>query len=432
VPAIADRRDGEMSVWSSRLSKQYHLDLPADVVAWFDGELWKECSETGFGQPVEPAQLLDSNSSRLWGGLMLPDTLPILDNGCGDVLCLRFNSNGTVSEVVRWEHEGGNWTPFGTSLCEALLLDAALTLMEEPLNDREHRLEDIGYAGWALECLEGVSQQSSIRQILSKEHALPVMGLLEAGVAETAVRRVLCQHCCTSGLQRHCRASGGNLLATKLGVPMPVFSQWLFDTGLIPKEMERNLAKATRMSFDDLSRQDWCGAVGHAERVVALRTDLSWPFAVLGWAAERQGDLTAAIKHYSAGLPALGTTSDFTESWEKIEPGQMMKFVVARLRELCDSLPPEVLENDYFKAVMGSKHSKDFFERVRQYWCERGALAEREGRYGDAYESYYGAGWDILVLDDMDQILDCLVRNAEAAGWLALASIASQHRQNLL
>jgi hypothetical protein len=153
---------------------------------------------------------------------------------------------------------------------------------------------------------------------------------------------------------------------------------------------------------------------------------------VLGWAAERQGDLTAAIKYYSAGLPALGTTSDFTEYWGKIEPRQMMKFVVTRLRELRESLPAEVLENDYFKVVMGSKHSRDFFEPVRRYWCERGALAEREGRYGDAYESYYGAGWDILVLDDMDQILDCIIRNAEAAGWPTLASIASQHRQGLL
>ena len=80
-----------MSKWSSRLSQQYHLNLPADVVAWFDGELWKERSETSFGQPVEPERLLDSDSSVLWGGQMLPDTLPILDNECGDVLSLRFN-----------------------------------------------------------------------------------------------------------------------------------------------------------------------------------------------------------------------------------------------------------------------------------------------------------------------------------------------------
>ena len=74
-----------MSNWSAKLSKKYELTLPADVVAWFDGEVWKENSETVFGQPVEPAQLLDSNASTLCGGLMLPDTLLILRNGCGDI-----------------------------------------------------------------------------------------------------------------------------------------------------------------------------------------------------------------------------------------------------------------------------------------------------------------------------------------------------------
>jgi hypothetical protein len=420
-----------MASWSSRLSKQYDVNLPADVVAWFDGELWKECSETGFGQPVEPESLLDPNSCTVWGGQMLPDTLPILDNGCGDTLCLRFNSKGTVSEIIRWLHERGNWTPYGTSLCEALLLDAAITLMEEPLDDMEHRLEDVGYAGWALDWLDGVGQPSSIQQIVSKEDALPIIGLLEADIAETAVRRVLCQRCCTSGLQRYCHAVGGNRLATKLRVQWPVFSKWLFDAALIPKKMERKLAKATRMSFDDLSQQDWSGAVLHAERVVALRTDLSWPFAVLGWAAERQGDITAAIKHYFAGLPALGTSSDFTECWETIPPGQKMKFVAERLKEFGDSLPPEVLESDYLNAFVGAKHSRGLFERVRRYWCERASLAERERRYGDAYESYYSAGWDILVFDDMGRILDGIGRNAEAAGWPALARIARQHRQGL-
>jgi hypothetical protein len=51
APAIDDRRRRNVN-WSSRLSEQYHLNLPADVVAWFDGEFWKDCSETGFGQPV--------------------------------------------------------------------------------------------------------------------------------------------------------------------------------------------------------------------------------------------------------------------------------------------------------------------------------------------------------------------------------------------
>ena len=171
-----------------------------------------------------------------------------------------------------------------------------------------------------------------------------------------------------------------------------------------------------------------------AEAVAALRSDLTWPFAVLGWAAERRGDLATAIKNYVAGLTALGTSSDFTENWGTgtFEPTQKTKFVVERLKELRDTLPPVVLENDYLKTALESKHSADFFNRVRKHWCERASLAEEAGRYADAYKYYCCAGWDIHVLDDIVSILDCMVRNAEAAGWSALASIASCHRDRSL
>jgi len=260
------------------------------------------------------------------------------------------------------------------------------------------------------------------------------VGLLEAGVAETAVRCLLSQRCLTSGLVRYCRAAGGNQLAKKLRVPWPEFSQWLFDTELVPEKKKRKLVRATRMPIDELLQQDWRGAVQEAEAVAAIRTDLTWPFAVLGWAAERQGDPATAVKHYVAGLTALGTSSDFTENWGAgaFEPTQKTKFVVERLKELRDALPAEALENDYLKTALESKHSADFFGRVRQHWCQRAALAEKEGQYADAYKYYYRAGWDIHVFDDMENILGCLARNAEAAGWPPLASIASRHRERSL
>ncbi len=417
-----------MSDWSSRVSVRFNLNLPADVVAWFDGELWKEASETGFFQPEEPESLLDPKSYTVMGGLMLPDTLPILGNGCGDVLCLLFNSRGTVSEVVRWLHEGGDWTPYGASLCEALLFDAAIALTEELSPNSDHRLEEIGFAGWALDWLESTGHQSDIRQLLRKDDGLSIMGFLEAGVAETAVHCLLCQCCLTSELLKYCQAEGGNQLATKLGVPWPEFSRWLFDTALVPEKMKRKLAKATRVPIDELFHQDWRGAVREAEAVAERRSDLTWPFAVLGWAAERQGDHVTAVERYTTGLTALGTASDFTENWGDFPP-QKTKFVVDRLKELRDALPPEVLENDFLKTALESKHGADFFHHVRKHWCDRAALAEEEGRYADAYRSYYHAGWDILVLDDIEILLDGMERNAKAAGWPALASIASHHRE---
>ncbi|MCA9094558.1 MAG: hypothetical protein KDA68_13795 [Planctomycetaceae bacterium] len=421
-----------MPSWSSILSNHFHVNLPPDVVAWFDDELWKECSETHFSVPLSPEMLLDSGSSTIWGGLMLPDTLPILHNGGGDTLSLRFNSNGSVSEVIRWEHEGGNWTPFGATLSEAILLDIALSLEEEPLVYRGIQLQDVGRVDWVLDQLEREKYSSRLRNILEQQHALSIGELLEADVAVTAVRRMLSRNCCASDLQRYCWKKGCHGLAENLGVHWFEFSQWVFDSKFIPDNMREKLAKAVGIPFADLSRHDWSGAVDHAERVVATRTDLGWPFAVLGWAAERQGDLATAVKHYAAGLTALGTSSDFTEYWEKIGPGQKRKFVVDRLMDLSDSLPEDVLENDYFRAVAGSKHSKGFFDCVRRYWSERGESAEREGRYSDAYQSYYVAGWDMLVLDDIEEILDALARNAQAAGFQALASIAIQHRKSMI
>jgi hypothetical protein len=234
----------------------------------------------------------------------------------------------------------------------------------------------------------------------------------------------------TSELLKYCHAVGRDQLATKLGVPWPDFSQWLFDTNLVPERMKRKLAKAVHVPADELLQQDWHGGAREALAVAKRRTDLTWPFAVLGWAAERQGDRATAVKHYTTGLTALGTTSDFTENWGHTPP-QRTKFVVDRLKELHDAIPPKRLEDDFLKTALESSNSADFFQRVRKYWCERAGLAEEEGRYADAYEGYYRAGWDILVLDDIEIILDGLVRSAKAAGWPALASIASHHRQCL-
>ncbi len=51
---------------------------------------------------------------------MLPDSLPIMGNGGGDVLCCRVDRSGTLSEYIWWEHEGGSWEVAGPTLKEAV------------------------------------------------------------------------------------------------------------------------------------------------------------------------------------------------------------------------------------------------------------------------------------------------------------------------
>jgi hypothetical protein len=122
---------------SAKLSEQLNVTLPPDVVAWFDHGEWSNLPATLFNQTVEPRNLIDPLSAAIWGGQMLPDTLPFVSDGAGNVLCLRFGFDGAVSEVICWNHEGGWWKPFGRTLAEALVLDASFSLIDRVEDDTE-------------------------------------------------------------------------------------------------------------------------------------------------------------------------------------------------------------------------------------------------------------------------------------------------------
>src|SRR6266446_5925211 len=359
--------------WSQTLAGKFSVCLPEDVIDWCDSEIWKKESLQEFSEEGCP------DGSGIWGGAMLPDTLPMLGNGCGDCLCLRFRPDGTVSEVIRWLHEGAMWSSYGNSLSEAILFDAALAVAKgdpsvSPL-----------YADWALKRLEIEPDKRA-----KLEEDLSISSLFEAGLAETAVRRELCKQCWSSGLLRFCHKKGCGNLAEQLGVAWSKFSEWLFDTSLIPTSLMAELAKRTGIPPEAILHQDWEGATMHALRVRELRTDLSWPYAVLGWAAERLGHLQRAVDYYFAGLKTLETSADFTETWATSDFG-IRKFALDRLRARRDVLSPEILHDSYVQATL--KAEKEGVA-IRDYWLEQGQLAEQRGLNEDAYHCYYSAGWD--------------------------------------
>src|SRR5690606_36855447 len=102
------------TAWSNKLAAHYGLQLPADLRAWLDDEIWRHAGGAEFSQPQSPDQLIEPDGS-IWGGFMLPDTLPIVGNDYGDWLCLRIAPDGQVSEVLHWSHGGGDWIPYGRS-----------------------------------------------------------------------------------------------------------------------------------------------------------------------------------------------------------------------------------------------------------------------------------------------------------------------------
>ena len=115
--------------WSQQIERRYCLQLPDDVRAYLDEEIWKQEGGAEFCRARTPEQLLDPEPGTIWAGFMLPDTLPLIGNDYGDWLCVRIAANGTVSELVHWSHCGGDWIPYGRSLAEGLLYDAAVRVL---------------------------------------------------------------------------------------------------------------------------------------------------------------------------------------------------------------------------------------------------------------------------------------------------------------
>jgi hypothetical protein len=409
--------------WSHQLAARFHLSLPDDVIAWFDSEIWREEAPVGFGSPVSPEEIPRS----VHGGLMLPDTLPLLGNVCGDYLCLRIHPEGTVREVVAWLHEGGFWATFGNTLCEALLFDAALSLREKAADPGFGEDADLLlFSNWALKRLE---DQAALKMDVSQ--GLSLESLWPSGLAETAVRRERCKEFWTSGLMRYCRLAGGGQLAEKLGIEWSEFSSWLVDTAFVPDKFKTKLARITRTPVEELLRQDWERASREAQRASELRADVLWPFAVMGRAAERQGHLDIAAGHYYSGLKSPQTSADFTEDWVT-NRGAHCKFMVERLSVLRAELPESVLEDGYLQAALAARSCSECSSAIRDYWIEQGEEAETQGHHDQAYWCYYNAGWDILVFDYIPTILPRLLRTAEAAGWPALGRLAELHLEAII
>jgi hypothetical protein len=185
------------------------------------------------------------------------------------------------------------------------------------------------------------------------------------------------------------------------------------------------------LQYEEISRQDWEGATKEAERACELRPEIVWPYAVMGWAAEREGRLDAAAQHYGAGLTKLQTSADFTESWRMSDSGPTSnKFVVERFKVLARSRGENYEENPYCAAALALWNPEDRFGGIRRYWLEQGEMAEAALKYDLAYSCYYNAGWDAFSTDEMPEILSRLVRIARAAGWVALTQLAELHLQS--
>ncbi|HTN76551.1 MAG TPA: SMI1/KNR4 family protein [Pirellulaceae bacterium] len=419
-------------LWSDKLAAHYGLRLPPDLRAWIDGA-WELGGGVEFSQPQTPEHLIEPNGT-IWGGFMLPDTLPIIGNEYGDWLCLRIDPTGGVREVLYWCHGGGDWIPYGRTLSEALLYDAASRVLYarkpefiEPEAPPEERYR---LAEWALPFAAGnpAPLRPFWKQPPATEELLKQMAT--ANIAEVVARRDLCALALSSRFRRESHPR----LAGALGIPWePDFVSWQFDAALVPPAQQARLEQHFQEPFATLTAQDWQTAEREALYICRKRQDLGWALEIAGWAAERRGDLQTAIGLYDAGLTAPVFSDDAVRFRTQWFPPGYGKFAAYRLGELRRHLPPAVSQNHYLQILLDNDEPL-LRARVRDYWLKRAQTAADQHDFLGAYQLLYRAGWDIGLpgLEEYGPLLEQLATYAEQAGSQALATLARAHRRSLM
>jgi hypothetical protein len=310
----------------------------------------------GFGTydaTVEPEALLAPRAGVVRGGEMLPDALPFAGDPEGSWLLLRFAPDGAPREVVEWRADG-RWHP--SALAPGFPSEAAR------LRDR-------------------------------------------------------CAQALDSGLLALSREAGEASLAQDLGVARETFSDWLLDTRLVPDAIRPALRRLTGSDDTMLFGQDWDGAAFAALRAAALRADLAWPGAVLGWHEEGRGRTDEAARRYADALRAFAGTLDLAGRFGR--PGESAARVLAAAHARCAGAGAAV-DPDLAAALRGARD-------VRAHHLAASDRARAERRYSDAYEAAYRAGWQRHVALDMDDVLGRLGDVAEESGSAAHAALARLH-----
>jgi hypothetical protein len=423
--------------WSDHVAKAYHLKLPPDLTVWLDNELWRDPGGAEFCHPQTPDELLHPEPGMIWAGFMLPDTLPLIGNQYGDWLCARVAWDGRIREVLYWCHGGGDWIPYGNTLSEALLYDAAFHVLYErrfsEVSSPERPVAEVyRWAEWGSGFLkeESAARLPRFWERPREQNGRLLEELLEAGVAKIAVRRdLILRH-----LESQLKQRSAPEVARQIGAEWePDFVSWLFDTALIPELTLDDLGEHFGVPIQKLIVQDWDAAEAAALRVSQAREDLGWAFDITGWAAERRQDYGLAVERYRRGLRASAFSDDsirFRTHWYGEGFG---KFSAARLHALRDHLAPADHEDPYLQ-VFWQNDPESLRARVRDYWVAEAHKAEARGDQAQAYQHYYAAGWDcgLQFVRSYGELLERLAHSADQAGSPALAKIARIHLEQMM
>jgi hypothetical protein len=340
---------------------------------------------------------------------------------------VRIDEHNVASEVVQWYHGAGDWIPWGTNLAEAIVFDAVIDRLPGPSRRHAIPAEDPRPGNhddqtndptlrWALEHVP-----SSVVRVLDASLADKDVAnlLLEAKVAEIAVRCELV----LSNLMNSTRQTLEPLLRDDPQVSRDCLAEWSFDVDRIPHAKRSALEQRNGAPFACM--QDWDGASDDALPVTELAPELAWAWDIVGYAAERRGDLQTAKQKYQK---AAGC-SVFTDQSIRLEmhwtAAQSAKFSVARLLSLC---PEDVAASPYLSLLC----ERDIKRRRRQtmaYWTQQASRRDAAGDFLEAYRCLVAAGWDVGAepINAYAELLDRIADAADHSHQPARAEVARTH-----
>ena len=406
--------------WAEIFSEKFNLNLGQELGEWFSLGFYQKSLDIEFNEPVAPTSFMSGDSGIVWGGQMLPDTLPVLENGCGDTICVRFNETGEIQEYILWEHETGSLKPIANQLSEVLLYYLINASREDQLNDFDEQLQS-PVIQWVLCILNFTQDQlSQLRPLLLEEKLSDK--LLSLGIAQIPMYEKLTENCLETALLRVSREIGGGNIAKKIHVDWETFHSWFVEPELIPPKKLKKLSKKLKISEEEFTRQDWPKAFQYAKDTLSIREDIGWPYIVMGRYFEKNNAAGNAIDSYYKALKCSKMTYSFTSDWN--HPNYQLSYPAQKLLEYKDLLPDSILSDSYFQAAIDSDYDSIF-----KYWQQKAFNNEKQENYIDAYRCWYAAGWDNYVTDFMDIVLEGLVRTSQKANCITLSNLAKYHKE---
>lgn len=415
--------------WSERFASRYQCALPHALADWLDQELWKSEGGGEYREPADIEELLESAPEPIWPGLMCSDFIPLIHNAAGDWLCVRVDQENRASQIVQWYHGGGDWIPWGNDLSEAFIFDALIDRISPQSRRHAVPAESPRLAAgssqdpmleWALnhvdDSVRGLFQESAEPSWIAET-------LLKSNVAEVAVQCELV----LLALRHRSRETLRNALGRRANeVSHRQLTEWAFDLDRIPQEYRSDLESELGQQ---LSGQDWNIAASHAESASRLSPELAWPWEILGYCAERTGDLAKATDAYRTAMHCSVFTDQsvrFNTHWES---DHSAKFSVARLA----SLMPEMLDSDDYFRQLREADPATRRETITRHWIQIASDALARGCHEDALRSFLAAGWDIGAepITTFADLLDSISAAAHSCGHRARAEVAATHRRCL-